>query len=244
MASYTDCGTNVLAVGTALTAYYGAYHADDNPTGVTIHSSAGTTLIFSCTAISDKVIKLTHDSNDLRAYYGTAYSGGDITGAVEWGGSNTTGGSTKLHLVLTDKTLVLNAIVSTINSRLYLIGKLNNGAYAVAGMIGHSSTTYNSGAFAYLTATQSQIFLFGLALNVKSESGLVYKTPLVVYTTAGGVPYTGDDPVQFQDVSSCSRSLGAAVCYKGDGYFITTSNMYFNNAASAIECGLLVEDIE
>ena len=241
MAAYTDCGTDILAVGTAMTAYYGTYHVDNNPTGVTIHLSSGTTLIFSCTAITDKVIKLTHASNDLRGYYGDAYESGDITNPVEWGGSTTAGSSSKLHLILTDNTLVLNAILPTINSRLYLIGKLNSGAYAVVGMMGHSA--YSMGAFGYLTATQSQVFLFGLTTDMKSESGLIFKAPLLIYTTAGGVPLTGSDPVAFQDVYSCSRILGAAVCHKGDTYFITTSNMYFDSAAVALVCGLLVEGI-
>lgn len=232
--SYTDCKTSLSDVDTALQAYYGA--------GITIHSSSSTLLIFSCAAVSDKVIKLTHSSSDLFAFYGDAYSAPDITNSVTWGGSNTAGTTSKIHLVLCPNTIVINPLVITQNMKLFIIGKLTNDAFAVAGMNG--STNYRADFFAKLTASNTNIRLFDLSLDVKSDTGKIFKRPLIIYTVAGGVPLTSGNPVAFRDITTCSRALGNSTVFKGATYFITTSGGFFDASEGVANTNsLLIEGI-
>jgi len=233
---YADCGTSLSNVDAALQAYYGA--------GVTIHSSSATRLIFSCAAASDKVIELLLSSSQLLGYYGDAYSAPNITTSVTWGGSSTAGTVSKIHLVLCTNTIVVNALTTTQNSKVFIIGKLTNDAFAVAGMVGSSSSTYTPNHFAKLTASGTNLRLFDLTLDVKSETGKIYKRPLIVWTVVGGVPLTSGNPVAFRDLTTCSRQLGTTTVFKGASFFITTSGQRFDDSEGvAATNSLLIESI-
>jgi hypothetical protein len=232
---YADCGTSLSNVDAALQAYYGA--------GVTIHSSSATRLIFSCAAASDKVIELLISSSVPLAYYGDAYSAPNITNSVTWGGSSTTGTVSRIHLVLCTNTIVINSLISTQNSKIFIIGKLTNDAFAVAGMVANSGTT-RADHYAKLTASGSNLRLFDLTLDVKSDTGKIYKRPLIIWTVVGGVPLTSGNPVAFRDLTSCSRQLGATTVFKGATYFITSSGHFFDSSEGvAATNSLLIESI-
>jgi hypothetical protein len=234
MAKYYDCGTSLANVGAALTDYYGA--------GVTVHVATATNLIFTCPAISDKVIQFY--GNDMFACYGTAYDGESaLTEAVEFGGNYSSGSVTKIHLVLSENLLLANAAHDYASSKLCLVGKLSNGAFAVLAASGGNSSTYRAAHFAYLTATQTPFQPLSLTGDTRSETGKIFKMPLVIRLGTGDVPMSGGVPVTWLDVSVCSRRLGASTMFKGDGYFITTSDMYFDGGVLANSTSLLVEDI-
>jgi hypothetical protein len=231
---YADCGTSLSNVDAALQAYYGA--------GVTIHSSSATELIFSCAAASDKVIRLLLSSSQLLGYYGDAYSAPNITNSVTFGGSNTTGSVTKIHLVLCTNTIVVNALAGTQNSKVFVIGKLTNDAFAVAGMVGHAN--YRADHYAKLTASGSNLRFYDLTADVKSETGKIFKRPLALTTVAAGVLITSGAPLAFRDISTCSRALGQTTIFKGGTYFITTSLQYFDSSEGVANTNsLLIESI-
>ena len=89
MAKYYQVNS-MLEIKNALLDYYGA--------NVTIHADSTTQVIFSCAQVSDKVIKITGYA-DVRTYYGDAFSGGDITNPVEFGGSTRLGTTSTAHMV-------------------------------------------------------------------------------------------------------------------------------------------------
>lgn len=239
MAKYYNPDTTFDNIRVGLLDYYGAYHADNNPTGVDVKEYSSTLLIFTCTALSDKVIKLSYASSDLIAYYGSAYEGsGVITGSVTFGGSTTSGTTAAIHMACADNTLLINAICATINSKLFVIGKLTSNAYAVLGLVGSASGSYNAGAYGYLTADQTAFRVFGVE-GVFAVGAKRLKMPLALVTAAGALN-SGSALTTFSDLYSVSNALGQTVCSKGTGYFMTTSAMY-NADGSGIANSMIVE---
>jgi hypothetical protein len=232
---YYDCDTSLANVATALTNFYGV--------GVTIHASSATSLYFTCAAISDKVIKILLSSSQLLAYYGTAYVGSDITDSVTWGGSSTAGSVTKIHLCLTPNAFLLNALSSTQNSKMYLICKLSNGAFAVFGSVGSPSSAYNTYHYGYLTATQTPVSLGAYHKTYKSSTGKIFRSPLVVFDPVAGATLVGSNALSAMDLYACSVAMGDSAVHKGSDYFVSTSNMYVNGGGMELTASLLVGDI-
>lgn len=228
MAKYYNIGNTFDNIRLALLDYYGAYDASTNPTGVDIKEYSVTLLIFTCTAISDKVIKFTYASSDLFALYGDAYSGsGVITNEVSFAGTTTAGATSASHMVCADNTLLINAFVTSLNSKLIVVGKLTDDSYAVLGLVGYSS--YGPGFSGFLTASNTQFWVYGLEGSF-SVGAKRLKMPLVLVTEQGAVN-NGSNLVTFRDLYSVSNALGFATVYKGTGYFVTTSAMYAANGS-------------
>lgn len=239
MAKYYNPNTTFDNIRVGLLDYYGAYDAGTNPTGVDVKESSATILIFACAAISDKIIKLIYASSDLLAFYGDAYSGsGVITNEVSFLGTTTAGSVTAIHMVCANNTLLINAVCTTINSRLLIIGKITNNAYAVIGLIGSSNASYYSGTYGYLTADQTAFRISGLA-SAFAVGAKRLKMPFALITSAGAIN-TGSSLVTFSDLYSVSNALGQAVCSKGTGYFMTTSSMY-NNDGVIVNNSMIME---
>lgn len=239
MASYVYVGSRDLtAIETALIAHFGA----DN---VTIHTSAASKLIFTVAAICDKPIRLTVVASQLLAAYGTAYNAGtvNVDNPVFFGGTNDAGIGSTYAVCLTDNTLLVNWLTTTQNSKIILVGKLTNNAYAVLGCVGTPTVGYNAGHYGYLTATDTGIWVVGLAEDMRTSTGKVLKVPVTVYDLVAGSPLTIDGvPAAFEGISICSRQLGQTIMHKGSDYFITTSGMYDNDVRRLYN-SLLVEGI-
>lgn len=238
MGKYYSLGTTFDNIRLGLLDYYGTYDAVSNPTGVDVKESSSTLLIFGCSAISDKLIKITGMS-DLFGYYGDVYSGsGVITNQICFTALTAYGSTTAAHMVCADNTMLINNLVdsTSVDSKLMVIGKLTNGAYAVLGLIGDSN--YVTGALGYLTADQTTFRLSGLesAFNVGAKR---LKMPFALITSAGALN-TGSDLITFADLYSVSAQLGSTVCSRGTGYFMTTSGMY-NNDSMLVRNSMLME---
>ena len=217
MAKYYQVAS-MADIKNALINYYGA--------GVTVHTDSTTLLIFSCPAVSDKVIKFTGYA-DLIAYYGDSYSGGDITNPMVFGGSSTAGATGSAEMVCGDTFVILVALgIASLNHRLWIVGQLTNNQYALIGLIGSSTSAYNVGAMGYLTASTTQFWLGGLEKDYQVGSKRAI-SPLVLITPSGAV-YSGSDIVTFKDIYSVSKQMGVAASAKGTGYYITPSGGYTN----------------
>lgn len=239
MTSYTYEGSRGLTkIGDALITRYGAGN-------VTIHTSAAAKLIFTAAAICDKPIRLTVSTDQLLAAYGSGYNAGttDIDDPVVFGGSSGAGAGSVYAVVFTDNTMLLNWITTSQNSKIILVGKLTNGDYAVLGCVGSSSGVYYINHFGFFTATDSGMWVYAPVGDIKTIAGKTLKQPLIVYDLAAGIPLTGGGvPAAFEGISVASRQLGQAVMHKGADYFISTSDMYDNNARRLYN-SLLVEGI-
>lgn len=229
--------SDIAGIKATLLDYYGAYDSGTNPDGVLVHTDSSSLIIFSCSAISDKVIKITGFS-DLIAYYGDAYSGSDITNPVAFGGTTTTGTTSSVEMVCGDSFILFSIFASTLNHRLWIIGQLTNNQFACIGFIGTSNATNNVNAMGYLTASNTVFWLAGLSGDYQVGSKRAISQLAIV--TASGALYSGADLVGFKDVYSVSRQLGVSASAKGTGYYLTPSGGY-TNATYLLTNSLMVE---
>lgn len=240
MAKYYFPSTTFDAIRVSLLDYYGAYDATTNPTGVDVQEYSSTLLIFSCTAISDKIIKLAYSNSLVNAFYGDAYSGsGVITNEVRFTTSNTTGSTTAIHMVCAVNTLLINTIGSYGAPRVIVIGKLTNDAYAVLGTVGSSNSVYFPSTYGYLTADQTTFNLYGIVGEYTIGSKRLIM-PFVIVMASGDALNDGGNIITFRDLYSVSRALGANTASKEIGYFMTMSGLY-NAAAYAIKNSMIME---
>lgn len=233
MAKYYNT-TSMALIKVALLDYYGAYDVGTNPTGVVVHEDSASILIFSCSAVADKVIKLTGYAA-INGSYGDAYSGsGVITNQVLL--TDTPAGSTSgCHTVCADDFIILNVVASTINNRLFIIGKLTNGEFACAGFI--ASTSYCTNTKVKNTTTNENCSFVAIEVDVPiGAKRLIF--PLFI-RTAVGVEFDINGGVWFDGLYSISIQTGNTAS-KGTGYFITTSGGYTNNGAYRLINSLFV----
>lgn len=229
MAKYYNIGSTFDNIRVGLLDYYGAYDASTNPTGVDVKEYSSTLLIFTCTAFTDKVIKLTYPSSDFFAYFGDEYSGSSvITNTVPVSTSASYDSDTAIHMVCSDNTLLINSAPhGTFKSKLLIIGKLTNNAYAIVGLLGHSSSNYIPGCDGYLTADLTAINLAGFDTAI--AIGAKRLTMPFIVNTALGALNDENGIVTFRNLYSVSNALGNNTCSKGIGYFMTSSGMYDAN---------------
>ena len=235
MAKFYGSLASMANIKASLLDYYGVYDVSTNPTGVLVHTDSTTLLIFSCSLVSDKVIKLTGFA-DMVAYYGDAYSGGDITNPITWGGTTTSGSTSSVEMVCGDTFVIINVFASTINHRLWVIGQLTDNQFACIGLIGQTSSTIN--AFGYLTATNTVFWLGGLSGDYQIGSKRAISQLAII--TASGALYSGADIIGFKNIYSVSTQLGVNASAKGTGYYLTPSGGYTNTTYILIN-SLMVE---
>ena len=221
MAKFYGSLAAMANIKASLLDYYGAYDVSTNPTGILVHTDSTTLLIFSCSLVSDKVIKITGFA-DMVAYYGDAYSGGDITNPIVWGGTTTSGGTSSVEMVCGDTFLIMTIFASTINHRLWVIGQLTDNQFACIGLVAQAASTIN--AFGYLTATNTVFWLVGL--SVAYQIGSKRAISQLVIITASGALYSGTAIVGFKNIYSASAQLGVSASAKGTGYYLTPSGGY------------------
>lgn len=213
----------------ALVDYYGA--------NVTIHSDSTTQIIFSCPQVSDKVIKLTGFS-DIRAWFGDAFVGTDITNSVEFGGSTTTGTTSIAHIVCGDSFIIINVLASTLNSRVLIFSQLTNNDFAVLGMIGATSSSYRTSLKSYLTQSNTEFHLASIARDFNLGAKALLFKPLLI--TSLGALYDENGYISFKEIYTVSKMVGNSNISKGAGYFLTSSDL-FEESGEAHQNSLFVE---
>lgn len=197
---------------------------------VTTHVISTTNFIFSCSALSNKVIKLTFSSSRIEVYYGDAYtSGTTITNQVQFSGMSS-GTATEINLVLGDETFLLCAYQGTaIRGILIVIGKLSNGKYALGGGVGGSSTSYNGNCRWVNTTDGVGLFPSVFSAAFGSASGKLYSQPLILARADGAVELNGDGSLaSFQDISNASAAPGDSMTVLGTGYLLSPAPVYYN----------------
>jgi hypothetical protein len=232
-----DSAANTLTdFKTALTAKYGAYHVDTNPTGVTYVYDTSPYLIFTCTALSDKHIRLYVASSHLWSY-GTGYtSGNNVDGPVTFGGTYNGSSATAVHLIAGTNVFFVNMLQGNINSKIVVIGKLTNNDYGVLGLIGSSSATYNANTYGMNTTDGTKLYPVALDTAFQSAAGKLYKQRLILRNGAVGTEFDGDGSIaSFSDIYNVSFVNGASTITVGATYLISTSSMYFNDG-SPVSC--------
>ena len=119
-------------------------------------------------------------------------------------GTSNVGTPTEMHLVLAPHTLLVMQLLSSMYSKMGIIGQLTNGDYAVLGMAGNS--TYAAGTAGYNTTDGTSIYPVTLATGFQSAAGKLYTQALILRNGAVGVELNGDGSIaSFQDVAGLLR---------------------------------------
>lgn len=224
----------------ALLDKYGAYDADTNPTGVNVYFYNSTNIVFKCTALSPKVIKIY--SAQYYASYGDEWtSGTTITNEVAFGGNNYHVSPDDRRLVLGDNLLVLASWLTTRSdcSRLIVIGNLTNGSCVCFGAY---SGTYRAVLDSYNMVTGEKLGIVTLIGNIRSSGGAIYKSPIYFEKKLGGAEYNADNSLASMIGISASTAQVGAIGLSGAGYFLTPSQLNMTGGVSDIIANsLLVE---
>ena len=122
----------------ALEDYYGA--------GVTIESASGNTIVFTCPAICDKVLKFEKYNAGFRAYFGD-----DSSKMTQFTHSNSGNNNIGFHLVLSEAFLLLESSVVGATATSAVVGRLTNGRYLVTSGTTSDTMAYNEGNKSYFT---------------------------------------------------------------------------------------------
>lgn len=130
MAKYFSLSTATFAddFKAALESYYGD--------GVTIESASGTTIIFQCPAVCDKVLKFMKSGGGFNAYIG------DTSNSMTRFSYSSDGTVTMYHLILADAFILIDT-VSTNHTTSALVAKLTNGRFMVSGGLSKSNSGDN-----------------------------------------------------------------------------------------------------
>jgi hypothetical protein len=198
-----------------------------------IYYNNGTNLIFDCSAITSKIIRLVWERGEF--YIGDSWtSGTTITNQVQFGVKVGAAQVTHGELVLGDNFMLLNMGFSAAGNHPTLIAKLTNGKYIVAGY------GYN------VSANLKQINLSDskeITIPVYSDtminpSGKFYKQPVIIVANDGVIEMNGNDFATIEGLYNISLSAGDSVL--GGNYLITKSNVH-NGSRVVFPTSLLAE---
>ena len=184
-------------ISAAMQAKYGA--------GITIHYEDATNIIFSCPAVSDKVIKITTPSTSWRVYYGTAWTSGIIiTDSVIWSALPGSSSANAIDLVLGDNTIfILVKTSANYGTLVALFGKLTNDNYAVLSTIYYSNTN----CFCFNTTTGAALAPRGFSNPFASSSGKLFTQPILLISSSGIIEQNTDGSIaSFIDVKNVSEA--------------------------------------
>lgn len=234
--AYFSIGTTtpIADIKSALQTQYGGGN-------VTVHYETTAYLIFSCSAIADKVIKMEWAAGYLQSYYGDAWtSGSTITNQVQFAGFYT-GTTSVIHLVLGDAFFFLNLLASTINSSIAIIAKMTNNNYVCLGLIGYSGyATYTKGRD---TTAGADIFPVTLERGFTSATSKLYKQPLILVKTSGLVEEETDgDIAAIPGLYTASYSTGSvSTLIKAANYLLSTCNMFLSDGVTYLRTCIFAE---
>jgi len=231
-------------IATALTNKYGA--------GVTIYSLTTNLtpnyLIFSCAAISSKVIKIAFNPviGAYSAYYGDAWtSGSTITNQVRFLYSGTaTGTLSSFPLVLGDNFILLNSLSSNsnVNSQLSLIAIATNGDSMVFGLTGAVDNTIDCAGKDISLNLPINIITFGYG-GFCGVSNYLYKVPLLIADSSSGtlISNTDGSPAGITDLYVSSYGGVSTAMVLGSNSLLTTCLMYNENTTLKLHTALMAE---
>ncbi len=164
--------TSVADIAAALTDKYGA--------GVTIHHSTTDGIIFSCAAISNKVIFITNYVH-LYTRYGDAFDGStNVTNPIDFGGDNYYSIPTQKLLLLADNSLLMynNKPADANAGKLLIVSKLSNDNYIHLGATSYGG--YSGGCKGYITPGNIDCNIVVPNGSILGGGGELYKTKIYV----------------------------------------------------------------
>lgn len=241
MANILYTVTGYLAIEAALKEKFGTYDVVTNPTGVTTLYLSTSAIVFTCTALSPKVMKFS--TAQYYGSFGDAWTSGIIiTNEIIFGGNNFGSAPLTYKLVLGDTFLLLNVYNATAtNSRLQLIGKLSNSNSICLGCYG--SPSYRAALKIYDITTSEELGLFSVLGVIRSNTNAIYKSPLYFSKVIGGAEYeVGGNLSPLLNVYMSSYKTGTIATLNAAGYFLSTSDNYFlGGVGDVMPNSLLVE---
>lgn len=190
--------TSMALVEAALLDKYGAYDAGLNPNGVVIYYMTTTSIIFSCLAICDKVIRFMYTHGFC--YYGDSWTSGDaVDNQITFGGSGYYSTVTAREIILTDNCFIANwskpEDATTANDRLIIVGKMSNGKYLCAG--GYQYSSYQAATAAYITDGNVQGLPVAGSGQLLSPGGEIYKSKVYFGSMLGEAQVNADGSLAY-----------------------------------------------
>lgn len=198
---------------------------------VTVHYQSATALVFSCAALSPKVIKVVQ--NNLCFYYGDAWtSGTTITNSVQFSMYDTTAVTpTQTELVLGDNTLFLCQLCPSIVSKVVMIGKLTNDDFIAIGMVGTNNSSFYTNSTGKNVTDGVNIWPVTLSHNFVSGTGSLFKQPLIFKHTDGTVELNSDGSLAtIPGVFNVSYGGTASALVLGSNFLISPIMQYMSDA--------------
>lgn len=211
----------------ALLDYYGAWADPSNLGGVIFDYDTSPYLIFRVAGLSSKMIRVYHYVAP-RWSYGDAVTGNDVTNAVNFCGTRADGAISVNHLVLGPNTLLSCALLTSVVSRVAIIGKLSNDDFAVLCSVGNTNATYRQGATGYNVTDAVELHESSFSEAFDSTAGKLYTQKLILYNYVNGDVELegGGDPASFIDIRNISYQPGVNAVTIGPTFIITPSMLY------------------
>lgn len=204
-------------VASALQDYCGA--------GVTIHYSSSNDIIFSCSAISDKVVRVSFSSTSSWLYGDSYVSGTTISNPVEFARIGTVV-PTQAELVLADKFMLLLTWHGSSAYALTLVGEMTNGDFCVAGFVQTTNSPHYNATHTYNTTQDRELKAIIWNTGFKDANGKLYKQPLMFAAINGSLEFNGSNPATIAGVYNVSGPRNPGQATVGPDYLITPTNFY------------------
>lgn len=234
---FINMGTKIIDIKTALEDKYGA--------GVTIHHETLDYLIFSCGAISDKVISIYFQSDRLRLYYGTGYNGTTTLLNQQLVHGYTgyhQGTSTLISLIVGDSFIMFSYNGGTnLNNCICVAGKLSNGKSVILSYVG--ATSPYVGSFKTMNITDGvDGFIVSFPYPFASASGKLYKQPIIFQRLDGKAEQNIDGSIaSINGLYNISHQLNNTSDLVGLNYIFTASNLNTGSTSKILYTSLFAE---
>mgnify|MGYP000850270049 CR=1 FL=1 len=208
--------------------------------GVTTYYTDANNWIFSCPAISDKVLKI-YFSSGLCFYYGDAWtSGSTITNSVQFAGYNV-GTTSIIHLVLGTNLFYMCYLQTTILSGVVVIAKMSNNNYICLGLSG-TNQSYNTYCRGRDTTSAVDIVPISLSSAFMGTSNKLYKQSLLVLKLDGTVEVNSDGSLaSIVDLYSISYITSTSTLLKSTSYLMSSAPMYMSDGKVYLLTSLFAE---
>jgi len=218
---YTALPTNdtcLAGLKAALIAQYGSGN-------VTVHYETTGALIFSCAAISDKVVKLikaTTSAGSLGVFYGDAWTSGvTVTNQVTILTTPSNSVISTIDVVLGSNFMLICSVCTNVSyNATFLFGKLTNDTFIA---IAYGSNSSASQGYCYLT-TGVNIEMMPFVRGFNDASITLYKQPILFIASTGVLQVNTDGTAAtLTDIFNVSQVLTNAVRLVGAKSYITPS---------------------